>query len=624
MNCPGCGALCASSSRYCAECGARLDGSVGSAATTHSSENGCTDIAPRHADIFAFPSYDTSDPSNIAAYRRLILGEMARSTARNLPDEINFVLLLSYVAFERGDGVPLESVEFYNAALHEQLVELKFRTESRLRELRLGPDDLDKTTIRNLCFLLEQNPRMMLYEVAALYLSSISRESLDVAPVEVLKAAESTIRANLVRWLRNYSIPFSIKPTIRIPSTSLPSLLQPYKGGDFFVHPEIPNDKLANARQAARVPEDETVVALVDCTFFGSAKDCVLFGTKAIYFKNSTFDQFLPYSEFPDIVFSPQGETVLCHGQSDAIVINLSGSKFAAGRLLEVLDKVKSEAIKREPSGEVRDARGLTTLPGMSELKRMLQEEVVEPLRDPERFKRYKIDIPNGILMYGPPGCGKTFVAQRLASELNYNFYEVSPSAVGSSYIHGSTLKINELFEEAAKNAPALMFVDEFEGMVPARRSLGGEQQFKSEEVNEWLVQIGSCAQRRILFVAATNEPWGIDDAVQRSGRLDKKVYVGPPDCEALGDMLLHHLDGRPFTSAQDIRLFAETIANQGYSASDIKLLADEAAKLAMKANQDISSVHLTAAAAERVPPSISREQQELYLAFKEQRKVGA
>jgi transitional endoplasmic reticulum ATPase len=183
---------------------------------------------------------------------------------------------------------------------------------------------------------------------------------------------------------------------------------------------------------------------------------------------------------------------------------------------------------------------------------------------------------------------------------------------------------IKGLFEEAAKNAPALMFVDEFEGMVPARRSLGGEQQFKAEEVNEWLVQIGNCVQRRILLVAATNEPWSIDDAVQRSGRLDKKIYVGPPDSEALAEMLLHHLEGRPFNSDNDLRPFASSIAGQGYSASDLKLLVDEAAKLAMKSNQDISSAHLTQAAVEKVPPSISREQEDAYLAFREQRKVGA
>jgi transitional endoplasmic reticulum ATPase len=398
--------------------------------------------------------------------------------------------------------------------------------------------------------------------------------------------------------------------------------LQPFKNlPDFHLGDEIPAQKLANGLEAAYVPGDETISALTDCTFFGSAKDCVLFGERAIYYNNGSVNNFLPYSEFPDTVFfSKSNSEVSC---DNAGFITLDGSSFTSDRLTEVLNLIKREAMKRENSVELKEARGLATLPGMSELKQMLQEEVIDPLRDPERFKKYKIEIPNGILMYGPPGCGKTFIAQRLASELNYNFYEVGPSAVASSYIHGSTNMIKKLFDEAARNAPALMFVDEFEGMVPARRSLGGEQQFKAEEVNEWLVQIGSCAQRRILFVAATNEPWSIDDAVQRSGRLDKKVYVGPPDSEALAEMLLHHLNGRPFGSDEDVRQFATSIAGRGYSASDLKLITDEAAKLAIKSHQDISSIHLTKAAIDKVPPSISREQEDAYLAFKEQRKVG-
>jgi transitional endoplasmic reticulum ATPase len=140
--------------------------------------------------------------------------------------------------------------------------------------------------------------------------------------------------------------------------------------------------------------------------------------------------------------------------------------------------------------------------------------------------------------------------------------------------------------------------------------------------VNEWLVQIGICTQRKILFVVATNKPWAIDDAVRRSGRLDKKIYVGPPDRTALEEILLHHLDGRPFTSRTEVSKFAESIAGKGYSASDVKLLVDEAAKLAMREGREISAGHLNTAAIDKVPPSISRETEENYLSFRDQRKV--
>jgi transitional endoplasmic reticulum ATPase len=277
------------------------------------------------------------------------------------------------------------------------------------------------------------------------------------------------------------------------------------------------------------------------------------------------------------------------------------------------LDAIKKEVIARQG---IRRNGGITELAGMQELKKILLEDVIEPLRNPEKFKRYGISIPNGILMYGPPGCGKTFVAQRLAEDLDYNFYEVSPSEVGSPYVHDTCLKIRKLFDDATASAPALIFVDEFEGLVPARGSLGGLQQHKAEEVNEWLVQIGSCSDRRILFVAATNEPWSIDPAVKRSGRLDKKIYVGPPDRKAIEQMLTFHLKERLTTPNIDVIGFATEISDLGYSASDLKLIVDEAARIAIRSDVPISHEHLAMAAADRVPPSITDASQAAYLDF--------
>ena len=559
------------------------------------------------------------DRSDLRQFRRKALLKIARAGARYLPESLNFFyLLLPFLALQRGDGLPLEN---YGESCTNSIIELKQRIEGRARDLRLNLEALDEHFLPNFIYLISISPAMTLMGATARYLESVSKDRLDLAPRGDLETAERMVRSEIVLWLRQNGIPFSIRPPVEIPTTTLRKLLQPFRGvPDFHLGEEIPTQKLANACEAAHVPDGETICALLDCTYFGSAKDCVLFGSRAIYFNNGGVENFLPYSEFPDVTFYPGSGPMVCYGEFGSI--SLEGSSFPTRRLADALDAIKREAIKLEPSANMKEKQGLATLPGMSDLKRMLLEEVVEPLRDPERFKKYKIGIPNGILMYGPPGCGKTFVAQRLANELNYSFYEVSPSTVGSSYIHESASNIRKLFDEAAKNSTALMFVDEFEGMVPARRSLGGEQQFKAEEVNEWLVQIGSCSQRRILFVAATNEPWGIDDAVQRSGRFDKKVYIGPPDLDALGEMLLHHLEGRPLKSSQDVMSFAATIEGQGYSASDLKLLVDEAAKLAMKGQEDISSAHLLAAAVEKVLPSISHEQEDTYFAFKEQRRA--
>lgn len=231
-------------------------------------------------------------------------------------------------------------------------------------------------------------------------------------------------------------------------------------------------------------------------------------------------------------------------------------------------------------------ARGMKKVAGMRDLKELLEQEVIAPLRDPEPYKKYGLSIPNGVLMYGPPGCGKTYIARQLAEELGHYFVEVIPSEVAGIYVHQSVIKIRELFDAAAEQAPAVVFIDEFEALVPPREQLGGHQQYKSEEVNEFLAQLGTCAERNVFVIAATNRPEKIDPAVRRTGRLDKHVYVGPPDADARREMLGLHLEGRPVAPDLDLAALAEML--DGYSASDLRFLVDEAARDALRARTDI------------------------------------
>lgn len=258
--------------------------------------------------------------------------------------------------------------------------------------------------------------------------------------------------------------------------------------------------------------------------------------------------------------------------------------------------------------------RGLSQVAGMSDLKEQLMHEVIGPFKDPDLYRRYRVSLPNGILFYGPPGCGKTYIARSLAEELGWSFQYCRPSDVASPYIHDTVSRIRAVFAAATEKAPSIVFIDEFEAFVPARSELGGHQQYKAEEVNEFLANLEGCAERRVLVIAATNEPEKIDPAVRRSGRFDKLIFIAPPDTEARRAMLDFHLRERPVDGSLDTAGIATVL--DGYSASDIKLLVDEASRMALKRTETISTSTLLTAL-ERVPASISAIEVQRYAAFR-------
>jgi transitional endoplasmic reticulum ATPase len=245
---------------------------------------------------------------------------------------------------------------------------------------------------------------------------------------------------------------------------------------------------------------------------------------------------------------------------------------------------------------------GFKDIAGMDQLKQMLTQKVIFILKDKEKAAKYKLLPPNGMLFYGPPGCGKSFFAEKFAEETGFNFMLVKASDLGSIYVHGSQGKIADLFKKAEESKPTIICFDEFDAFVPNRSNKGAKHQ--AGEVNEFLSQLNNCAQRGIFVIATSNRPDMIDPAVLRTGRIDKMVYIPMPDKEARSEMFKLHLSGRPCSDINSERLAELT---DGYIASDIAYIVNDAAMSAAFNDQPITQ-QLLEEIISSVHPSISKD----------------
>ena len=232
-----------------------------------------------------------------------------------------------------------------------------------------------------------------------------------------------------------------------------------------------------------------------------------------------------------------------------------------------------------------KNARGFKDVAGMDDLKELVRKKVLFFLNNPELAAEYKINTPNGMLLYGPPGCGKTFFAEKFAEESGFSFALIKASDLGSTWVHGTQGKINELFKEAKEKAPCVLCFDEFDAFAPDRSNLSNQN--LSGEVNEFLSQLNNCGKHKIFIIATTNNPEGIDPAILRSGRLEHKVYIPIPDFEARKAVLKHGILSRPCTDSIDFDRLAEM--TEGYVTSDLSLIVNDAAMNAAYARAAIT-----------------------------------
>ena len=253
--------------------------------------------------------------------------------------------------------------------------------------------------------------------------------------------------------------------------------------------------------------------------------------------------------------------------------------------IVDDIDTIQIQKSDKEPTkkkttySSVAKGKGFSAIAGMQDLKNQLQVDVIDALRNPEEYEKYGVTIPNGMLLFGPPGCGKTFFAKHFAEEVGFNFMLIKPSSLKSRYVNATQENIAKMFEEAEENAPTIIFIDEMNELVPNRDSEVHEM--AKSAVNEMLAQMDRTGEKGIFIIGATNYPHMIDPAILRAEKKKKKFYLSPPDFEARKAMFEMYLKSRPIDFGMDYNKLATLTEN--FVAADIELLVNDASRNALK-----------------------------------------
>ena len=275
--------------------------------------------------------------------------------------------------------------------------------------------------------------------------------------------------------------------------------------------------------------------------------------------------------------------------------------------------KSKSEDSKpKQIKVSIANGKGFSAIAGMAELKEQMQIEVIDALHSPEEYAKYGLTIPNGMLLYGPPGCGKTFFAKHFAEEVGFNFMLIKPSSLKSRFVNATQENIAQMFKDAEENAPTIIFIDEMNELVPNRDS--DVHEMARSAVNEMLAQMDRTGEKGIFIIGATNYPNMIDPAIFRAGRLDKKYYIGPPDFEARKLMFELYLKPRPYDFGLNYEKLAQLTAN--YVSADIEMIVNDASRIALRNRSKITMAILEEVIA-KTKPSLSKTDLDKYTKIK-------
>jgi len=255
--------------------------------------------------------------------------------------------------------------------------------------------------------------------------------------------------------------------------------------------------------------------------------------------------------------------------------------------------------ILNEPAPEGRGLPRTTyeDVGGLQDEIQRVREMVELPLRHPELFQRLGIEPPKGVLLHGPPGCGKTLLARAVANESEANFFSINGPEIMSKFYGESEARLREIFQQAQQNAPSIIFIDELDALAPKREEVTGE--VERRVVAQLLALMDGLSGRgNIIVIGATNRPGALDPALRRPGRFDREIEIGVPDKQGRYEILQIHTRGMPLGEDVDLKKLSEI--THGYTGADVAALCRETAMKALR--RYLPQINLEE---ERIPPSV-------------------
>ncbi len=258
--------------------------------------------------------------------------------------------------------------------------------------------------------------------------------------------------------------------------------------------------------------------------------------------------------------------------------------------------KNKSNFKTADDKSENKDNVSFDDVIGLSEPIREVKE-VVDYLKNPDKFKAMGAKMPKGILLEGPPGTGKTLIARAIANEAGCNFYYESASSFVEMFVGVGAKRVREIFEKAKRNKPAVIFIDEIDAIGAANRGIGGNEEYRQTLVALLTEMDGFNKEDSIVIIAATNNALALDKALKRPGRFTRMIHISLPDKDSRKEILQYYIKKLPRVEFGDSMIENLATKTAGFSGADLENLVNEAVMLAVRENAEfVQQIHFEAA----------------------------